>query len=111
MDSSLFGLFALHNTFDKYLLPPKEALVETSLMVHSLRTDIVNELRTRFFVSSSSVLHWRRMIASKFSGNDLSEGGFERDVEEVLCYLLFFTNNTSLFNFCSSYLTCLLYLQ
>jgi len=52
-----------------------------------LRTDIVNELRTRGFVPSSSVVQWRRMISSDFHGNDFNGNCKEQGIDEFLNFL------------------------
>jgi len=120
IDSVLFAMFAFHNTFDKLLLEShrqyrsiysKKASQrigynyqeqteldeqaryadEIKLLIQArLRTDIVNELRTRCFVDSSSVIQWRRMIDHLFEGNDFTlpnKACYERDVEEFLYFL------------------------
>ena len=82
------SLFSLHSVFDKYLEPPKTPSREGNLIIERLKTDIINELRTRGFVPSSSVVQWRRMISNYFEGNDFtSEKCYERDVEEVIILL------------------------
>ena len=77
MDSVLFALFGMNDIFDKYLTNFSWEFRQ-SMQVIRLRTDIVNELRTRFFVPSSTVIQWRRM-----RGENLNGASEEKDVQEV----------------------------
>jgi hypothetical protein len=77
LDSVVFSLFAMNDVFDKYLMCPEGNLAQ-ALQATRLRTDIVNELRNRWFVPASTMIQWRRMM-----GTIPNEACEERDVQEV----------------------------
>ncbi len=66
-----------------HLDPAADKTKEDVMLIDRLRTDIVNELRTRAFVPSSAVIQWRRMFSHRFAGNDFNGACYERDIDEV----------------------------
>jgi ubiquitin thioesterase CYLD len=87
IDSTLFAMFALTTAFDHLIQCEQEPDEEIRYLRDTIRTQVINPLRSRFYVESSPIRHLREILSRWLSGNDFNDICEERDVEEFMSLL------------------------